>query len=149
MLNALNHLLEQFKISETDWVLVHDAARPGLSQAALNNLIIQASQHVAGGLLATPLVDTIKHTALAEENTVIVEKTLSRQNIWAAQTPQMFRAQALSLAISECLYQGVELTDEASAIETMGLSPLIVEGHLENMKITHPKDLELVRKLLR
>jgi 2-C-methyl-D-erythritol 4-phosphate cytidylyltransferase len=93
-------------------------------------------------------VDTLKSAEAAEENTVIVQKTWPRQNMWAAQTPQMFRAQALSLAISECIYQGLALTDEASAIETMGLNPLIVEGHIENMKITHPKDLELVRKLL-
>lgn len=148
VLNALNHLLENFKIAETDWVLVHDAARPGLGAQALTRLIDEASQHVAGGLLAMPVADTLKSTETTEDNTVIAQRTVPRQGLWAAQTPQMFRAQALSLAITECLYKGMDLTDEASAIETMGISPLIVEGHLENMKITRPSDFQALKKLL-
>lgn len=148
VLNALNHLLGNFLLNETDWVLVHDAARPGLRCSALKALIDQASEHVAGGLLAVPMADTLKKTAVAEEGEVIVQHTVPRRELWAAQTPQMFRAQALSLAISECLFKGVELTDDASAIETMGIGPLIVPGHLENMKITLASDLDVVAKLL-
>ncbi len=148
VLNALNHVLEQFLVSETDWVLVHDAARPGLRADDLTKLIDVASEHVAGGLLATPVADTLKRTAQAEQGEVICQQTVSRDALWAAQTPQMFRAQALSLAITEALYKGVVLTDEASAIETMGISPLIVKGHLQNMKITQPEDLGLVSTLM-
>ena len=148
VLNGLNHLLENCLLSETDWVLVHDAARPGLSTAALKSLIDQGSEHVAGALLALPVADTLKKTSVAGEGEVISLNTVPRDQLWAAQTPQMFRAQALSMAISECLYKGAKLTDEASAIETMGIGPLIVPGHVENMKITQAEDLPIVAKLL-
>lgn len=148
VLNALNHLLQNFMVNETDWVLVHDAARPGLSSNALKTLIDQASEHVVGGLLALPVADTLKKTAVAEEGEVIAQHTVPRADLWAAQTPQMFRAQALSMAIAECLYKGLALTDDASAIETMGIGPLIVPGHIENMKITQADDLRIVAKLL-
>ncbi|WP_334119217.1 2-C-methyl-D-erythritol 4-phosphate cytidylyltransferase [Limnobacter sp.] len=148
VLNALNLLLENFMVNETDWVLVHDAARPGLNAAALKALIDQASEHVAGGLLALPVADTLKKTTVAEEGEVIAQHTVPRVHLWAAQTPQMFRAQALSMAISECIYKGLQLTDDASAIETMGIGPLIVPGHIENMKITQADDLRIVARLL-
>lgn len=146
--NALAHLLENFRISDTDWVLVHDAARPGLSAQALGRLIDECSTHVAGGLLAMPVADTLKRSAMAEDGEVIAQTTVARDGLWAAQTPQMFRAQALNLAISECLYKNVALTDDASAIETMGISPLLVRGHLENLKITVQDDLQVVARLL-
>lgn len=148
VLNGLNHLLENFLLSETDWVLVHDAARPGLSAAALKSLIDQGSEHIAGALLAVPVADTLKRTSLAQEGEVIAQHTVPRDHLWAAQTPQMFRAQALSMAISECLYKGAQLTDDASAIETLGIGPLIVPGHVENMKITQAEDLRTVARLL-
>jgi 2-C-methyl-D-erythritol 4-phosphate cytidylyltransferase len=148
VLNALNYLLKNFFVGETDWILVHDAARPGLYLKALAALIDQASEHVVGGLLALPVADTLKKVASIETGQFIVQQTVSREYLWAAQTPQMFRAQALCLAISECLYREVNLTDEASAIEIMGMSPLIVQGHMENMKITLANDLSVVAKLL-
>ncbi|MCR2747560.1 2-C-methyl-D-erythritol 4-phosphate cytidylyltransferase [Limnobacter parvus] len=148
VLNALNHLLQNFMVNETDWILVHDAARPGLSPIALKTLMDQASEHVVGGLLAVPVADTLKRVVVAEEGEVIAQHTVPRDQLWAAQTPQMFRAQALNMAISECLYKGLALTDDASAIETMGIGPLIVPGHVENMKITQADDLRIVAKLL-
>lgn len=148
VLNGLNHLLENLLVGETDWVLVHDAARPGLSAAALRSLIDQGSEHIAGALLAVPVADTLKRTSLAQEGEVIAQHTVPRDHLWAAQTPQMFRAQALSMAISECLYKGAQLTDDASAIETLGIGPLIVPGHVENMKITQAEDLRTVARLL-
>jgi 2-C-methyl-D-erythritol 4-phosphate cytidylyltransferase len=149
VLNALNHLLEGRLMNDTDWVLVHDAARPGLKADALGSLISQASRHIAGGLLALPVADTLKKSTMAGEGGVVVEHTVPRKQLWAAQTPQMFRAQALAMAISECLYRGVELTDDASAIEALGAQPLIVQGHLENMKITLPDDLKAVASLMK
>lgn len=148
VLNAVNHLLEQCLVCETDWLLVHDAARPGLRATDLSTLMDVASEHVAGGLLATPVADTLKRTAKAEQGEMIALQTVSREALWAAQTPQMFRAQALSLAMTEALFKGALLTDEASAIETMGISPLVVRGHLQNMKITQPEDLGLVSTLM-
>jgi 2-C-methyl-D-erythritol 4-phosphate cytidylyltransferase len=148
VLNGLNHLLENLLVGETDWVLVHDAARPGLSAAALKSLIDQGSEHIAGALLAVPVADTLKRTSLAQEGEVIAQHTVPRDHLWAAQTPQMFRAQALSMAISECMYKGAQLTDDASAIETLGIGPLIVPGHVENMKITQAEDLRTVARLL-
>lgn len=148
VLNALNHLLGQFKIGETDWVLVHDAARPGLQAELLKRFINEASEHVVGGLLALPVADTLKSAATTEEGEVIAQRTVPRDGLWAAQTPQMFRAQALCLAITECLYKGVAITDDASAIETMGISPLIIPGQIENMKITQTSDLKTVATLL-
>ena len=148
VLNGLNHLLENLLVGETDWVLVHDAARPGLSAAALKSLIDQGSEHIAGALLAVPVADTLRRTSLAQEGEVIAQHTVPRDHLWAAQTPQMFRAQALSMAISECLYKGAQLTDDASAIETLGIGPLIVPGHVENMKITQAEDLRTVARLL-
>lgn len=148
VLNALNHLIENMLINDTDWVLVHDAARPGLALDDLARLIDVASEHVAGGLLAVPMPDTLKKAEVTEEGEVISRTTVPRDGIWAAQTPQMFRAQALSLALTECLYKGMAVTDEASAIEAMGISPLLIEGRLENMKITRPNDLSLVARMM-
>ncbi|WP_370261168.1 2-C-methyl-D-erythritol 4-phosphate cytidylyltransferase [Limnobacter sp.] len=148
VLNALNHLLAEGRVGETDWVLVHDAARPGLQPTALSKLIDECSEHVAGGLLAVPVADTVKRGVEGEGGVVSSQTTVARDGLWCAQTPQMFRAQALALALAECIYQGAKITDEASAIETMGLSPLIVQGHIENMKITQPQDLRALARLL-
>lgn len=148
VLNALHALLENAHIAETDWVLVHDAVRPGLDKNSLKSLIDQASGHVVGALLALPLADTLKRGSPLESGETISQATLPRQGLWCAQTPQMFRAQALSLALAECLYQQVVVTDEACAIETMGVSPLLVHGSLVNMKITLPQDLQHVADLM-
>ena len=162
VLNALNYLLQNGLVNDTDWLLVHDAARPGLPANLLADLIEQASAHVAGGFLAVPVADTLKRAAVVpldedepgqadqqgNVNQYISQATVARLNMWCAQTPQMFRAQALSLALCECLYKGMEVTDEASAIEAMGISPLIVQGSLLNMKITHCEDLQHIARLM-
>lgn len=146
--NALNYLLEQAIVSETDWLLVHDAARPGLPVNSLSLLIDQASEHIVGGLLALPVPDTLKHCETLETGEVVSRSTVSRNHFWAAQTPQMFRCQALSLALNECLYKGAEITDEAGAIEAMGMSPLLVRGSITNMKVTVASDLPIVQALM-
>ncbi len=146
--NALNYLLEHAVVSETDWVLVHDAARPGLPLSCLSALIDQASQHPVGGFLALPIADTLKQTEMLESGDVVSGQTVSRHNLWAAQTPQMFRCQALSLALNECLYKGAAITDEAGAIEVMGMRPLIVRGSLANIKVTVASDLPVVQAFM-
>lgn len=122
----------------TDWVLVHDAARPGLTPELTEQLIDAVKGHPVGGLLALPVSDTVKRERFLRV------KTISREGLWLAQTPQMFRY-ALLL---EALEKYPEVTDEAGAVEAMGFSPKLVEGHLCNSKITRPSDLEMVEMFL-
>lgn len=123
-----------------DWVLVHDAARPCVPIADIENLLVQAMAHDVGGLLAAPIVDTIKQ---AQADSEVVEKTLDRQRLWRALTPQLFRYGALYSALRECLDRGLPITDEASAMELCGQQPLLVAASDRNIKITHPSDLGL------
>jgi 2-C-methyl-D-erythritol 4-phosphate cytidylyltransferase len=136
VLNTLNLM----NVSEDDWILVHDAARPGLSNATLNRLIETLEQDDVGGLLAMPVADTIKKSN--EVN--MIEKTISRQNLWQAQTPQMFKYATLKQALSQ--YEGLP-TDEAEAVESLGLSPKLVHGELRNLKVTYPQDLALLEMI--
>jgi 2-C-methyl-D-erythritol 4-phosphate cytidylyltransferase len=123
----------QGQIGGDDWVLVHDAARPGLTPAMVAGLIAAIGSHAVGGLLALPVVDTVKRAADGKV------KTISREGLWLAQTPQMFRYRLLC----DALDAASEVTDEASAIESMGLQPLLVPGHARNLKVTLPADLAL------
>jgi 2-C-methyl-D-erythritol 4-phosphate cytidylyltransferase len=123
------------------WVLVHDAARPGLSPESLARLIDLCLAHPVGGLLALPLADTLKK---AHTDSNWVAQTVKRDHMWLAQTPQMFRAQILHTALGGALAAGFEVTDEASAIEWAGHSPLLVVGSVKNAKVTWPEDFEWV-----
>lgn len=126
-----------------DWVLVHDAARPCLSGALLDRLIDAVSGDDVGGLLAMPIADTIK---LADARNRVSE-TRSREGMWGAQTPQMFRRGVLERALSEAQLETV--TDESSAIECLGLRPLLIESDAENLKVTYPGDLRLAETILK
>ena len=128
----------ELPIADDDWVLVHDAARPGLTPALIARLIEQVADHAVGGLLALPVVDTVKR---ADRGTVT---TIPREGLWLAQTPQMFRYKLLC----EALDAASEVTDEASAIEAAGYTPLLVEGHACNLKVTLPSDLALAQLYL-
>ncbi len=123
-----------------DWVLVHDAARCLLRPAWVERLITACAGDEVGGLLALPVSDTLKR-----EHDGHVLLTLSRQGLWAAQTPQMFRLGLLQRALAKA---GTQVTDEASAVETLGLRPLLVNGEWENFKVTWPADLTLAERLL-
>ncbi|MES2070813.1 MAG: 2-C-methyl-D-erythritol 4-phosphate cytidylyltransferase [Pseudomonadota bacterium] len=125
-------------IADHDWVLVHDAARPGLTPALIAKLIEQVGEHAVGGLLALPVVDTVKWV---EGGAV---KTIPRDGLWLAQTPQMFRYRLLC----EALDAAAEVTDEASAVEAAGHTPLLIEGHARNLKVTLPSDLALMQLYL-
>ena len=125
-----------------DWALVHDAARPGLPLEALRRLIDACLADVAGGLLALPVADTVK--AGAER----VERTVPRDGLWLAQTPQMFRAGLLQTALERAAEQGVAVTDEASAMEAAGYAPILVRGAARNFKLTWPEDFDLMEKWL-
>ena len=118
----------------SDWVLVHDAARC-LVRPEWVNALIDACQHDAvGGLLALPVADTLKQASGDR-----VATTIERSGKWAAQTPQMFRLQTLRDALE---MTGGEVTDESSAIEAIGLAPLLVRGDARNFKVTWPQDFE-------
>jgi 2-C-methyl-D-erythritol 4-phosphate cytidylyltransferase len=128
------------EVDTDDWVLVHDAARPGLTVDLIDKLISFVKDDAVGGLLAVPVVDTIKRS----NGHGRAELTVPRDALWAAQTPQMFRHAALSNA----LQQAVSVTDEASAIEAMGLQPKLVEGSTRNFKVTLPQDMLLAELYL-
>ena len=125
-----------------DWVLVHDAARPCLSAAALHRLIEEVGDDETGGLLALPVADTLKR-ANGEDR---IAATVARDGLWQAQTPQMFRYGLLVEALRRTAGTGV--TDEAGAIERIGLEPKLVMGEARNLKITYPEDLELAKLVL-
>lgn len=138
-------------IPETDWVLVHDAARPGISSALIQKLISVVQQAGEGGLLAMPLADTLKmadSTSAIAGNPTRSEKTISRDHLWQAQTPQMFGLKALHDAIEGGIRLEADITDEASAMEIAGIKPLLVEGDTRNFKVTHPADWELMQAIL-
>lgn len=162
--------------ADDDWVLVHDAARPGLPAEALARLIDACLSDAVGGLLALPVADTVKSQrkleegrspgqTAAEASTPVgdmtrdssvppthaaprVRATLDREGLWLAQTPQMFRAGLLRAALASAQSAGAAVTDEASAIEAAGYAPLLVPGSLRNFKVTWPDDFELMGKWL-
>lgn len=138
VLNTLHAIAP--KLHDDDWVLVHDAARPGLTHALLDQLINQLENDTVGGLLALPVADTLKQSAADNQ----VKQTISRANLWQAQTPQMFRYGTLKNALSQFKDS---VTDEAEAIEELGLSPKLVQGELRNLKVTYPQDLTLLEAL--
>ncbi len=133
-----------------DWVLVHDAARCLLRPEWVTRLMAACEPDEVGGLLALPMADTLKASGDGR-----VTATLDRQGKWAAQTPQMFRLGLLKPALQLALSPGFEaskgmaVTDEASAVEALGHSPLLVESSLENFKVTWPDDFALAERLLR
>jgi len=141
--------LQDSGAGEADWVLVHDAARPGLPAAALARLIDACLAHPVGGLLAQPVADTVKSAGRADATGAAqVARTLDRDGLWLAQTPQMFRAGALRAALAAAAAAGIAVTDEASAMEAAGHAPLLVPGDARNFKVTWPDDFELMEKWL-
>lgn len=124
-----------------DWVLVHDAARPCVRSRDIEKLITQLADHPVGGLLAIPVRDTMKR--VNADGTLEVLETVNRDGLWHALTPQMFRFHLLTTALEEVLRSGHLVTDEAQAVEKMGYRPVLVEGQADNIKVTHPQDLEL------
>lgn len=141
--------LQDLQPEADDWVVVHDAARPGLPVEALERLITTCLEQNQGGLLALPVPDTVKRAQPKSEAGILsVEQTLDREPLWLAQTPQMFRAGPLVEALATAKEQGLTVTDEASAMEQAGHSPLLVQGAPQNFKITWPDDFQLLEKWL-
>ena len=138
--SVLNGLIAS-ELEPDDWVLVHDAARPCLTKANLQKLIDELREDEVGGILAVPVADTLKR---ADEMQRVLH-TEDRSDLWYAQTPQMFRLELLTLALQRCNL----VTDEASAVEAMGLRPRLVAGDAGNFKVTYPQDLKMAELLLK
>ena len=140
--NALIYLSDI--ADEDDWVLVHDAARPCVTQENLQLLVNTAIAHNQSAILAIPVRDTLKlvHT----ENQI--EKTVSRELLWQAQTPQMAKLKILKNALETALANHIVITDEASALEYINQAVQVVQGRSDNIKITYADDLELARLIL-
>ncbi len=142
VLNSLDALTEHASID--DWVLVHDAVRPCLRHEDIDRLMDQLWSDEVGGLLAMPVKDTMKRA----DGDGRISETVSRESLWHAQTPQMFRLGALRDAIRRCADAGRKVTDEAQAMEFTGARPRLVQGHEDNIKITQPEDLKLAEMFL-
>lgn len=173
VMRGLKFLRDDHGVSEDSWVMVHDAARPCLSKSDVDALLGLRNIDCVGGILASPVRDTMKRAVefsvsnntadvsinnsdVSTENTVLsktvlsktglsktVSYTESRENLWHALTPQMFQLGGLSEALEYCKAQGMDVTDECSAMENSGCNPVIVEGSHNNIKVTYPSDLEL------
>ena len=140
--NGLRFIADNY--SNTDWVIVHDAARPCLSASRLEKFLEQGLESVHGAILAVPVGDTLKRAGDSQE----IVATVDRSGVWAAQTPQLFRVGVLADAIDMAQEAGCKLTDEASAMEFVGIKPLLVMGSSANIKITHSSDLAIAEALL-
>lgn len=145
VMQALEYLSVVEKLDADSWVMVHDAARPCLSKGDIQNLLDSRENQIDGAILATPVRDTMKRSNKGE---VTISHTESRDGLWHALTPQMFRSGRLREALQKCHDTGVEVTDDASAMEEMGFSVTLVEGDSSNIKITRPADIQLATLLL-
>jgi 2-C-methyl-D-erythritol 4-phosphate cytidylyltransferase len=145
VLNGLRALAGQ--LAEHDLVMVHDAARPGLTPSLIAKLIDGVGDDPAGGLLALPVVDTMKRAAPGADGVSVSAATVPRNGLWSAQTPQMF-SYALLLRALGSAPDANAITDDASAVEMLGLSPRLVEGHPRNLKVTLPADIRIAEMYL-
>jgi 2-C-methyl-D-erythritol 4-phosphate cytidylyltransferase len=140
--NGLQFIADNY--AGSDWALVHDAARPCLSSSRLEKFLEQGLESPDGAILAVPVGDTLKRA----DDSQRISSTVDRSGLWAAQTPQLFRVDALARAIDAAQELGRDLTDEASAMEAAGVKPLLVMGSAANIKITHPSDLAIAEALM-
>lgn len=157
VIQGLKYLQQLKKIPESSWVMVHDAARPCLSKEDLDAVLAVRKTETIGGLLASPVRDTMKRSVNLDNAGTgsdvaifdCVSHTESRENLWHALTPQIFRIGALQKALHYSQQEGFDITDESSAMENIGEKPIIVECLHNNIKVTHPDDIQLATFLLR
>lgn len=143
VMNGLKELAKHAQ--DRDWVLVHDAVRPCVRLGDIDALIAAVGAEPEGGLLALPVSDTVKRV----DKEGHVTETVKRDGLWRAATPQMFRIDVLMPALEQALRNGMDVTDEASAIEAAGGHPRVVACHSDNIKITLPEDLMLAELYLK
>lgn len=148
VLNALRSLADH--AADTDWVLVHDAVRPCVRTADIERLLDAVTSSAAvGGLLATPVSDTLKRAGNSSDAFPPVVETVDRQLLWNACTPQLFPLGVLTDCLQRAASAQVTLTDEASALEWAGYAPLLVPCARDNIKITYPEDLALAELIIK
>ena len=144
--SVLNGLIACANIVDPDdWMLVHDAARPCLPQADLRRLLEEGANDSIGAILALPVADTVKTAGKDEAGVQRIAATQDRSQLWLAQTPQMFRAGLLAQALA----QAPGATDEAAAVEKMGLRARLVLGSRQNLKVTYPEDVAIAQAILK
>lgn len=153
VLNALHFLSHRDEYNEAEvdlWVCVHDAARPCVREDSIERLIAYCLDRQKGAILGVPIADTVKHVVINEnaEQDFGIEKTVSRENLWLAQTPQMFLLSELKPALDYCELDGLLVTDEASAVENVHGTADIVLDSRDNIKVTLPEDLALAEFIL-
>jgi len=153
VMQGLDYLAMVERLDDESWVMVHDAARPCLLKKDIDALLSIRSDSCVGGILASPVRDTMKRAVAggdveknAEKN--VIFQTESRENLWHALTPQLFRLGELKEALETCLEKGIVITDEASALEAVDKQVELVEGSSNNIKVTQATDLELATLLL-
>lgn len=143
--SVLNALMELNRDrAENSWVMVHDAARPNIHFSDIQKLKASVKDEAYGGILACPSRNTLKQV-----NNGCVSKTLDRDTIWQALTPQMFRLKKLITGLSLALKEGLAISDESSAMEYLGARVIIVDGRADNLKLTYPSDLPILEKLIK
>ena len=142
VLNGLTAAEQKNLVNADDWILVHDAARPCLTSSQLEKLINELAEDKVGGLLAVPVADTLKRSDTENR----ITHTESRENLWQAQTPQMFRYDLLAKALHNAT--NIHITDYASAVEALGFHPKLVLGDTNNFKVTYPQDLALAELII-
>ncbi|MEH6457206.1 MAG: 2-C-methyl-D-erythritol 4-phosphate cytidylyltransferase [Cocleimonas sp.] len=150
VIQGLRCLDEEHNIPANTWVMVHDAARPCLTKTDLNALLELREINCIGGLLASPVTDTMKRSVnnKSSDSLKSVSHTESRENLWHALTPQMFRLGTLQKALTHSVSKRYKVTDECSAMEFMGEKPILVKSTHNNIKITNPSDIALASFLL-
>jgi 2-C-methyl-D-erythritol 4-phosphate cytidylyltransferase len=126
-------------------VLVHDAARPCLQGDDVDRLMDELRDDAVGGLLAAPVVDTLKRA----DDVGRIAQTVPRERLWRALTPQMFRRDVLLRALQGAVASGTAVTDDAQAVEALGLRPRLIAGDADNIKITLPEDVDRAARILR
>ena len=135
---SVGNALSSMTLGDNEWVMVHDGARPCIRIADIDRLMDAIVNDEVGGILAVPVVETVKQ-ATAQR----ISKTVDRDSLWLAQTPQIFRAGVLKKAMAVAVESGIAITDESSAVEHLGLSPILVQGSPDNIKVTTPADLAI------
>jgi len=135
----------QGKAQQNDWVLVHDVARPCVRVQDIQNLMTTLASHKTGGVLATPISDTVKRVLQQSD----IHSTEDRSQLWAAQTPQMFRYGLLLESLQKAVQQQYQPTDESAAIEQLGYNPYVVEGSRDNIKITRLEDMAIAEAIMK
>lgn len=139
VLSGLNYISKNLKLKNC-WVLIHDAVRPFLNQKDIDNIFkfIEKNNFPEGGILGTPVKDTIKRT-----NKKKIKYTIKRKELWHALTPQFFPLKIVKKCLIKSLNKKIKINDESSALEYCGYYPKLIQGKSSNIKITQPEDLKL------